>query len=164
MKHYKYKNFLNEKELKFGKNRVLLQFILFRQLIKFVQSADEPTWKGYFYAVAFSIVLICYSLLVHQYYHQTFCAELNLRTVLASAVYKKSLRLSNSARRHSTVGEIVNLMAVDVERMTDMATYLNMIWSAPLQVSITICVQYINLTTNIMKLPVSKILKSFTEI
>lgn len=42
--------------------------------------------------------------------------------------------ITNSARRSSTVGEIVNLMSVDAQRFMDLATYINMIWSAPLQV------------------------------
>jgi ATP-binding cassette subfamily C (CFTR/MRP) protein 1 len=32
------------------------------------------------------------------------------------------------------VGEIVNLMSVDAQRFMDLITYINMIWSAPLQV------------------------------
>lgn len=32
------------------------------------------------------------------------------------------------------MGEIVNLMSVDAQRFMDLATYINMIWSAPLQV------------------------------
>ncbi len=32
------------------------------------------------------------------------------------------------------MGEIVNLMSVDAQRFMDLITYINMIWSAPLQV------------------------------
>lgn len=39
-----------------------------------------------------------------------------IQAVLTAAVYKKTLRLSNAARREKTVGEIVNLMAIDVDR------------------------------------------------
>lgn len=46
----------------------------------------------------------------------------------------KALVITNSARRASTVGEIVNLMSVDAQRFMDLITYINMIWSAPLQV------------------------------
>jgi len=34
----------------------------------------------------------------------------------------------------STVGEIVNLMSVDAQRFMDLTGYLNMLWSAPLQI------------------------------
>jgi hypothetical protein len=39
-----------------------------------------------------------------------------------------------AARKESTVGEIVNLMSVDVQRFMDLLPYLNMLWSAPLQI------------------------------
>ena len=42
--------------------------------------------------------------------------------------------MSNAARKESTVGEIVNLMAVDVQRFVDLMSYLNMLWSAPYQI------------------------------
>lgn len=46
--------------------------------------------------------------------------------------------MSNTARKESTVGEIVNLMSVDAQRFTDLTTYLNMIWSAPLQIALAL--------------------------
>lgn len=46
----------------------------------------------------------------------------------------QALVIGSSARRTSTVGEIVNLMSVDAQRFMDLITYINMIWSAPLQV------------------------------
>lgn len=50
--------------------------------------------------------------------------------------------MSNSARKESTVGEIVNLMAVDAQRFMDLTTYLNMLWSAPLQIGLAIYFLY----------------------
>lgn len=46
--------------------------------------------------------------------------------------------MSNSARKESTVGEIVNLMSVDAQRFMDLTTYLNMLWSAPLQIALAL--------------------------
>ena len=50
----------------------------------------------------------------------------------------QALLLSNSARRTSTVGEIVNLMSVDAQRLQDILTYLHMVWSAPLQILLSL--------------------------
>lgn len=46
----------------------------------------------------------------------------------------QALVIGSAARRTSTVGEIVNLMSVDAQRFMDLIAYINMIWSAPLQV------------------------------
>jgi len=46
--------------------------------------------------------------------------------------------MSNEARKTTTVGEIVNLMSVDAQRLQDAVGYLWMIWSAPLQIAIAV--------------------------
>ena len=60
------------------------------------------------------------------------------------------LKLSNAARRTSTVGEIVNLMSVDAQRFNDMMTYINMLWSGPLQISISIYFLWVTLGPSIL--------------
>lgn len=50
------------------------------------------------------------------------------------SLISQSLVITNSAKRSSTVGEIVNLMSVDAQRFMDLMTFLNMLWSAPLQI------------------------------
>ncbi|KAJ8967485.1 hypothetical protein NQ314_002799 [Rhamnusium bicolor] len=42
------------------------------------------------------------------------------------------------ARKESTVGEIVNLMAVDAQKFIELTAFLNMIWSAPLQIFLSL--------------------------
>ena len=49
----------------------------------------------------------------------------------------QAMRLTSSSRRESTVGEIVNLMSVDAQRFMDIMTYLNMVWSGPLQITVS---------------------------
>ena len=44
--------------------------------------------------------------------------------------------LSNGARKGSTLGEITNLMAVDAQKFVEISSQLNLVWSAPLQVSL----------------------------
>ena len=46
--------------------------------------------------------------------------------------------MSNEARKTTTVGEIVNLMSVDAQRLQDAIGYLWMTWSAPLQICIAV--------------------------
>ena len=50
--------------------------------------------------------------------------------------------LSNLARRDSTTGKIVNLMSIDAQRFMDLTTYLNVVWSAPLQITLSIIFLY----------------------
>ena len=50
----------------------------------------------------------------------------------------QTLRLSNSAKKTSTVGEIVNLMSVDAQRFMDLMTYFHTIWSGPFQIIVSL--------------------------
>lgn len=50
--------------------------------------------------------------------------------------------MSSTARKESTTGEIVNLMSVDSQRFMDLMTYLNLVWSAPLQIVVAIAMLY----------------------
>lgn len=54
----------------------------------------------------------------------------------------QALRLSNKARQTTTVGEIVNLMSVDAQRFMDTMSYINMVWSAPLQIILSLIFLY----------------------
>lgn len=48
----------------------------------------------------------------------------------------QALRLSSTARKNATVGEIVNLMSVDTQKIQDSAQFLHYIWSSPLMVAL----------------------------
>ena len=54
--------------------------------------------------------------------------------MLKNDVVFQSLTMNNEARKTATVGEIVNLMSVDCQRLQDMSGYLWMMWSAPFQI------------------------------
>lgn len=95
-------------------------------------------WKGYFYAVLLLLTAVFQTLILSQYFHRMFLVGLRMRTALIAAIYRKALRMSNSARKESTVGEIVNLMSVDAQRFMDVTAYINMIWSAPLQIALAL--------------------------
>ncbi len=66
-----------------------------------------------------------------------FILGLKVRTALISVVYRKSLNISAAAKKDSTVGEIVNIMSVDVQKFMDLLPYVNALWSAPLQIGLS---------------------------
>lgn len=105
----------------------------YRLLIAFVEQS-ESQWKGYFYAALLFITATIQTVILSQYFNRMFIVGMRIRTALVSAIYRKALCMSNAARKESTVGEIVNLMAVDAQKFVDLTAYLNMIWSAPLQI------------------------------
>ncbi|KAL8582638.1 hypothetical protein ACOMHN_028703 [Nucella lapillus] len=120
----------------------LLQFVnpqLLNILIGYVNNkANEAEWKGYVYAFAFMVVSVTGSVFFHQQFHIGMTLGMRIKSSCISAVYRKSLSMTNEARKGSTVGEIVNLMSVDCQRLQDMTGYLWMVWSCPLQITLAL--------------------------
>ncbi|NWR70013.1 MRP3 protein, partial [Centropus unirufus] len=115
----------------------LLTFVnpeLLRVLIGFIKSKDAPAWWGFLVAALMFICAVLQTLILHQHFQYCFVTGMRLRTGITGVIYRKSLVITNSAKRSSTVGEIVNLMSVDAQRFMDLVTFLNMLWSAPLQI------------------------------
>ncbi|PKU36809.1 canalicular multispecific organic anion transporter 2 [Limosa lapponica baueri] len=103
-------------------------------LIGFIKNKDAPTWWGFLIAALMFICAVLQTLILHQHFQYCFVTGMRLRTGITGVIYRKSLVITNSAKRSSTVGEIVNLMSVDAQRFMDLMTFLNMLWSAPLQI------------------------------
>ncbi|XP_076024056.1 ATP-binding cassette sub-family C member 3 isoform X2 [Genypterus blacodes] len=75
---------------------------------------------------------------------------MNVRTAVVGAIYRKALAITNAAKRSSTVGEIVNLMSVDAQRFMDLVAFLNMLWSAPLQIMLALYFLWQNLGPSVL--------------
>nr|XP_055221298.1 multidrug resistance-associated protein 1 isoform X5 [Gorilla gorilla gorilla] len=123
---------------------------ILKLLIKFVNDRKAPDWQGYFYTVLLFVTACLQTLVLHQYFHICFVSGMRIKTAVIGAVYRKALVITNSARKSSTVGEIVNLMSVDAQRFMDLATYINMIWSAPLQVILALYLLWLNLGPSVL--------------
>lgn len=96
-------------------------------------SNDEPLWRGYFYAFMFLAVGLTNNLLLARHDYLVFLIAMRFQSALIATVYKKSLRLSNRARKEFTVGKIVTLITVDCLKFME-NIYINTLWSAPLQI------------------------------
>ncbi|XP_032066135.1 canalicular multispecific organic anion transporter 2 isoform X2 [Thamnophis elegans] len=119
----------------------LLSFVnpqLLSMLISFVKNKNAPLWWGYLIAALMFLSAVLQTIILHHHFQYCFITGMRLRTGIIGMVYRKSLVITNSAKRSSTVGEIVNLMSVDAQRFMDLTTFLNMLWSAPLQICLAL--------------------------
>lgn len=57
-----------------------------------------------------------------------FRTGLRLRGALMAAVHRKSLKITSESKRSSNLGEIVNLMSVDAQRINDFMIYVHLLW------------------------------------
>ncbi|XP_046552046.1 multidrug resistance-associated protein 1-like [Haliotis rubra] len=120
----------------------LLSFVnpmLTDALIAFIDNrANEQEWKGYVYACSFFLVAVIQSCFNHQHFHISLNLGMRIKSAVISTVYKKALTISSDARKESTVGEIVNLMSVDCQRLQDVTGFLHVVWSSPLIIGIAL--------------------------
>ena len=82
----------------------LLQFAspqIVNLLIDFV-SSEDPLWKGLFYTFLICLVTFLVTVLDSMSFYREYLVGLRVRTALISAIYRKSLKLSNAARKEMT--------------------------------------------------------------
>lgn len=100
-------------------------------------SSSHP-WQGYLYGVLFFLNSIVYTILFQWVFHIGMNVGMRINSSVVALIYKKALTMDSEARRTSTVGEVVNLMAVDAQRIQDATAYLWMLWSSPLQIVLSL--------------------------
>ncbi|XP_037664364.1 canalicular multispecific organic anion transporter 2 isoform X2 [Choloepus didactylus] len=131
----------------------LLAFVnpqLLSILIRFISTPEAPSWWGFLVAALMFTCSVIQTLALHQHFQCIFVTALQLRTGIIGVIYRKALVITNSVKQESTVGEIVNLMAVDAQRFMDLAPFLNLVWSAPLQIILAIYFLWQNLGPSIL--------------
>uniref|UniRef100_A0A8D3DGD5 ABC-type glutathione-S-conjugate transporter n=1 Tax=Scophthalmus maximus TaxID=52904 RepID=A0A8D3DGD5_SCOMX len=103
-------------------------------LLAFMRDEDAPLWKGYFYATLMFLLSCLQSLFNHQYMYTCFTVGMRVKTAVMGLVYRKSLVINSAARRTCTVGEIVNLVSADTQKLMDFVVYFNAVWLAPIEI------------------------------
>lgn len=137
-------------------------------LISYTTDPSVEHWKGYLYIALLFASTVVSSTLSQQNFHLSNTLGMRIKAAVISVIYKKALTMSNDARRTTTIGEIVNLMSVDAERIMEVVQYLWMIWSSPLQICIAIYLLYgilgpavfAGLAAILIMFPISSILAS----
>eukprot|EP01133_Synstelium_polycarpum_P005288 gene5288-6130_t len=103
--------------------------------INFAQDKTAPYYHGLIYSgillLAYLVSGFCYA---YWDYRVTISAY-NARTALISAIYKKSLLVSNSVRNKGNKGKgnTINLASIDVDVIVNNIQYFHFVFSVPLQ-------------------------------
>ncbi|NWV84225.1 MRP1 protein, partial [Dasyornis broadbenti] len=104
--------------------------------LKFIEDKETPSQLGYFYAFSIFLLGCLQTLFEQRYMYMCLVLGLRLRTAVTGLVYRKILVMSNASRKAATIGEIVNLVSVDVQKLMDLIIYFNGTWLAPIRIII----------------------------
>ncbi|TID23587.1 abc metal ion transporter [Venturia nashicola] len=111
---------------------------LLRMLISFVDSyrteTPDPPFRGFLIAMAMFTVSLTQSVCNNQFMNWIFELSSTIKAGLIANIYKKAMRLSNAGREAKSTGDIVNLMAVDTQRISDLSRQGHQLWSSPFQI------------------------------
>ncbi|XP_053528124.1 ATP-binding cassette sub-family C member 6 isoform X4 [Artibeus jamaicensis] len=109
--------------------------------LEFIGNPEAPAWKGYLIAVLMFIAACLQTLFEQQHMYRLKVLQIRLRTAITGLVYRKVLALSSGSKKTTAIGDVVNLVSVDVPRLTENILNLNGLW-LPL-VWIIVCFVYL---------------------
>lgn len=101
--------------------------------------AEISERDAYIYAAGVVICSLLNVFLIHPYMMGVLHMGMKLRVACCSLIYRKSLKLSKTALRETTVGQVVNLLSNDVNRFDVAVIFAHFLWVGPLE---TILVTY----------------------
>ncbi|XP_037363977.1 ATP-binding cassette sub-family C member 6 [Talpa occidentalis] len=96
--------------------------------LEFIGDPKTPAWNGYLLAVLMFLTACLQTLFEQQHMYRLKMLQMRLRTAMTGLVYRKVLTLSSGSRKASPVGDVVNLVSVDVQRLAESVLFLNGLW------------------------------------
>jgi ABC-type bacteriocin/lantibiotic exporter with double-glycine peptidase domain len=105
---------------------------VFSLLIGFMDSEYKSPFQGfgYFLAVSFFLLGVIKTINENSYFQRIAKVMLHVRSVLVLRIFNKALALSPAARQSRTIGEIVNYMQLDVDRIAGFLWMAHQVWSS----------------------------------
>ncbi|KAI3496847.1 hypothetical protein L1887_39225 [Cichorium endivia] len=113
----------------------------------FVEYVNGPRElkEGFLLVSAFIVAKILECLAQRHQDYSVQQAGIKARAALVATIYLKGLTLSSQSKQGQSNGEIINLMAVDAERIGDFSHYMHNPWIVILQVGLALAILYKNL-------------------
>jgi len=95
---------------------------------------DEEPWNAVMYSLILFATQLLFVLFINQYFYNVITVGVKIRSMLTAKVFQKALKLSNKSRSQKTIGEIVNLMSVDAQKLGEVSVFLHLLWSGFFQI------------------------------
>jgi ATP-binding cassette subfamily C (CFTR/MRP) protein 1 len=110
--------------------------LLVRALLQILEDnpATNVVSEGMPYAIGISVVLFVNGFGNHRQRHLALKSGIAMRAAVVNVIYEHVLELSPKGRMGLTSGEVANLVAVDTQKLFEVAQDGHLIWSLPLSI------------------------------
>uniref|UniRef100_A0A096MFK9 ATP-binding cassette sub-family C member 10 n=1 Tax=Poecilia formosa TaxID=48698 RepID=A0A096MFK9_POEFO len=117
--------------------------LLLSSLVNFIEEKEAPSSQGVACVLGLFAATLAGSVLRNIYTFQVSKVSLSARASLVSAVYGKALQVSGCSLAGFTLGEVVNLMSTDTDRVVNFFNSFHELWSLPFCFSVTLYLLYL---------------------
>lgn len=111
-------------------------------MIDFIDDPSAPNWHGYVFAGAIFAGQILGAVSEAQYFQNVMRVGMRIRSSLITAIFRKSMMITNDARNSMSTGRINNLMSSDAESLQQLTENFHQIWSAPCRIIVALVLLY----------------------
>ncbi|SJL11399.1 uncharacterized protein ARMOST_14802 [Armillaria ostoyae] len=126
-----------------------VQPVLVNAVLHFMESYStpnpEPGQWGWALVGSFAIVFLGLAAGTSQYFYYIYRSGAYIRGAMIEAIYRKSLNLSSDTVGDATGGNALNLVSVDLERITLAIDPLHQLWSSLIVIGIGLYILYTQL-------------------
>uniref|UniRef100_A0A672ZE54 ATP-binding cassette, sub-family C (CFTR/MRP), member 10 n=1 Tax=Sphaeramia orbicularis TaxID=375764 RepID=A0A672ZE54_9TELE len=114
--------------------------LLLSSLVNFMEEEGAPVSWGAWCAFGLFATTLLTAVLRNIFIFQV---SLSARAALISAIYSKALRVSGCSLSSCALGEVVNLMSTDTDRVVNFFNSFHELWSMPFRFSVTLYLLYL---------------------
>ncbi|KAJ8001994.1 hypothetical protein DPEC_G00175190 [Dallia pectoralis] len=118
--------------------------LLLSSLVNYMEEEDAPVAWGAWCAAGLFFSTFSTALIRNLFVFEVSKVALAARAAIVTAVYRKALRVSGGGlAARFTLGEVVNLMSTDSDRVVGFFNSFHAVWSLPFQFSIALYLLYL---------------------
>uniref|UniRef100_A0A8C4Z867 ATP-binding cassette, sub-family C (CFTR/MRP), member 10 n=1 Tax=Gadus morhua TaxID=8049 RepID=A0A8C4Z867_GADMO len=112
--------------------------LLLGQLVGFMEDPDAPPSRGALVTLGLFSSSLLSAFLRNLYGFHVSKVALSARAAVVTAIYGKALRVGRVGLARFSLGEVVNLMSTDTDRVVNFCNSFHELWSLPVQFSIAL--------------------------
>ncbi|KAI8827837.1 P-loop containing nucleoside triphosphate hydrolase protein [Chytriomyces cf. hyalinus JEL632] len=115
-----------------------VKFILEYSARKKYPTLAEPVASGFGLVFGLLALQVVGAFFSTHFTQEASIEAVRVRTMMTAVIYRKSLRLSSSARQEFTSGSVINLVSTDTNRVEQFINMANFTWTIPVSLTINI--------------------------